>query len=75
MNLIHILNCLFNGEYNQIVIDENLSQVLYNNNNNNKYHIGEKVGLLTLRGMLEPNIMNFFCDKSNKSDKSDKSKL
>jgi len=63
MNFTHLLNCLFNDEYNQIVIDENFSQVLYNN----KDHIGEKIGLLTLRGMLEPNIMNFFCNKSNKS--------
>jgi hypothetical protein len=61
MNFTHLLNCLFNNEYNQIVIDENLSQVLYHN----KDHIGEKIGILTLREMLEPNIMNFFC--SNKS--------
>jgi hypothetical protein len=69
MNFTHLLNCLFNNEYNLILIDENLSQVLYHNND----HIGEKIGILTLRGMLEPNIMNFF--SSNKSNKSNKSKL
>jgi hypothetical protein len=64
MNFSHLLNCLFNNEYNLIRIDENLSQVLYHNND----HIGEKIGILALREMLEPNIMNFF--SSNKSNKS-----